>query len=614
MFRTRIVTIVAVALGLASVGVVIELQQRADGRREAQLQLQTTRNALSTYQLVPWKVNAANGGSPSYVLHEMPRQQRAIEEAVAALQRRAPSQDLKDFEVMFARNTRLLVATRTVLLAGSSDIGAAQTRAVGVFRRAEEASAQADADLVEASVAYQHQANAALLEAAIGSALAVLTLVAAFSFFFFRWTRERVTADALAASNERGRKRLHAVIANMPGVVYRMAQTGTDWTVEFLSDHVEVMTGYPTARFADAPVGAFRDMVHPDDRAAVDAAVGKAIAGKEPLVVEYRLLDAAGDIRWVYERAAEPTALSDGTIALDGIIFDVTDRRVAEQERDRMELDLRIAQKLEAVGQLAAGIAHEINTPVQFVGDSVRFLDDSFGDLTTLIAGYRRILVDQQVPTEAIDELEATADLAYLGERIPAVFVRIYDGVERVASLVKAMKSFAHPSQAEGAPADLNEAFRTTLTVARSEYKYVADVKLELAELPPVLCNVGDINQVFLNLVVNAAHAIADDRPPDVGPRGVIVVSSFVVEGGVLFRVSDDGCGIPPEISERIFDPFFTTKEVGRGSGQGLSLSRTIVERHGGLLTCESDPGHGTTFSVFLPSAGAVDQHEELAA
>jgi signal transduction histidine kinase len=170
------------------------------------------------------------------------------------------------------------------------------------------------------------------------------------------------------------------------------------------------------------------------------------------------------------------------------------------------------------------------------------------------------------------------------------------------------MKEFAHP-QTEQAPADLNRALETTLTVARNEYKYVAEVVTELEPLPPVVCNASDLNQVFLNLIVNAAHAIADAAPD--GTKGTITVRSAREGDTVVVRVADTGVGIPEHIRRRIFDPFFTTKEVGRGTGQGLTLSRAIVEKHGGTLTFESEVGHGTSFSVRLPIGGAPARGEE---
>jgi signal transduction histidine kinase len=278
----------------------------------------------------------------------------------------------------------------------------------------------------------------------------------------------------------------------------------------------------------------------------------------------------------------------------------------------RDELATRQAQKLEAVGRLAAGIAHEINTPIQFVGDNTHFLRDAFASLQRLLDAYA-VLCDaaaagQVAPSllAAVHRAEAEADLAYLSEEIPRALEQVLEGVERVASIVRALKEFAHPARKERAPADLNQALQSTLTVARNELKYVAEVQTDFAPLPPVLCQIGDLNQVFLNLLVNAAHAIAD-QVGDSGARGTITVRTRALGTQVEVAISDTGPGIPAAIRDRIFDPFFTTKAVGRGTGQGLALARAIVvEQHGGELTFESVEGAGTTFYVRLPVTGGA--------
>jgi two-component system, NtrC family, sensor kinase len=297
---------------------------------------------------------------------------------------------------------------------------------------------------------------------------------------------------------------------------------------------------------------------------------------------------------------------------VQAVLFDITAAKQAEEERDRLELELRLAQKLEAVGQLAAGIAHEINTPIQFVGDSVRFLKGAVEDLLALVDAYRGALqADEQLDRAELRrraaDAEEDADLEYLTERVPQALERALDGVDRVALIVRAMRQFAHPA-AERAPIDINEAIRTTLTVATNEYKYVADVELDLAELPLVTANGGDLNQVFLNLIVNAAHAI-ESEVADTGRRGTITVRTSVDGDRVVITVADTGCGIPEEIAGRVFDPFFTTKPVGHGTGQGLAIAHTIVvDRHHGTIGFTPAPDGGTSFEITLPvNAGAAE-------
>ncbi len=305
-------------------------------------------------------------------------------------------------------------------------------------------------------------------------------------------------------------------------------------------------------------------------------------------------------------------------VGIARIARDISERRLLEAERERIELELRISQRLEAVGQLAAGIAHEINTPVQFIGDSAHFLQEAVGDLEQLIGQYHAIIEtmdgqDHAQLRERARAAEDAADLEYLRERVPGAFNRMISGIDRVGSIVKAMKTFGRVTDSDQqAPADLNEAIETTLVVAHNEYKYVAEVKTRLADLPPVVCNIGDINQVLLNLIVNAAHAI-EDANGDTGQLGKITITTEAIDDIAVISVTDTGCGIPEDLRARVFDPFFTTKEVGRGTGQGLSLARAIIDRHAGSLKLASEVDHGTTFTVKLPVAGRYDAQGDTA-
>jgi signal transduction histidine kinase len=258
------------------------------------------------------------------------------------------------------------------------------------------------------------------------------------------------------------------------------------------------------------------------------------------------------------------------------------------QARLQTEAELRQAQKLESVGRLAAGVAHEINTPVQFVSDSIHFLRDATTDLLA-----------------AADKLDGptkeAADFAYLREAVPGAIERSLLGLQRVATIVRSMRNFAHPDGASPTSVDLNAAIESTLAIAKSEYKYVADVELGRGDVPFVDCFGGDINQALLNIIVNAAHAIAD-RVAGTGTRGVIAIATVRDGDHVKITISDTGTGIPATIRDRIFDPFFTTKAVGKGTGQGLAIVRSIVvDKHGGSIDVASEVGKGTTFTLRLP-------------
>jgi two-component system, NtrC family, sensor kinase len=279
------------------------------------------------------------------------------------------------------------------------------------------------------------------------------------------------------------------------------------------------------------------------------------------------------------------------------------------RERERMASELRLAHRLEAVGQLAAGIAHEINTPVQYVGDSMYFLKSAVHDLEVLLEAYRKEFnalpaqASLLVARERIREAEAHADIDFLRDEVPKAFELALDGIGRVTHIVHAIKEFAHPDPREQASANLNHAIETTLIVTRSEYKYCATVETHLGEIPEVVCNVGELNQVIVNLIVNAAHALHAAGKD--ASTGRITISTELQNDLVLIRVADNGGGIPEQNLERIFDPFFTTKEVGKGTGQGLSIARSIiVERHGGRLEVKSQPGDGAQMSIYLPIAG----------
>jgi PAS domain S-box-containing protein len=274
-------------------------------------------------------------------------------------------------------------------------------------------------------------------------------------------------------------------------------------------------------------------------------------------------------------------------------------------EAKRLEVELHQAQKLEAVGRLAAGIAHEINTPIQFIGDNARFLEEAFAATSAMLERLSRAVEDVPAPEAiraSLENAREELDLSFVLEQVPKSIARTLDGVQRVATIVRAMKEFAHPDQKEMVATDLNRALHATLEVARNEYKYVADVETDFAPLPLVTCHAGDVNQLFLNLIVNAAHAIADVVKGTTA-RGVIRVRTRCEGEVVEVAIADTGSGIPERIRDKIFEPFFTTKEVGRGTGQGLAIARNVVDKHRGSIRFETSDGKGSTFSVRLPVA-----------
>lgn len=275
-------------------------------------------------------------------------------------------------------------------------------------------------------------------------------------------------------------------------------------------------------------------------------------------------------------------------------------------EIKRLGLELRQADKLRAVGQLAAGVAHEINTPIQFVSDSLSFLQDAMSDFARLLADGREVCEHVRRGEDALPALATLERLSheleadYLLREFPLALERAREGIGRVAQIVGALKDFGRPDQRDRSFSDLNRGLSNTLVIARGELRQV-DLEVELGELPAIPCYAGDMNQVFLNLLVNAAHAI-EERFRGTAERGVIRVRSWLEESYACVEIADNGQGIPADDRHRIFEPFFTTKPVGRGTGQGLAISRSIViDKHGGSISFDSEVGHGTRFVVKLP-------------
>jgi PAS domain S-box-containing protein len=334
---------------------------------------------------------------------------------------------------------------------------------------------------------------------------------------------------------------------------------------------------------------------------------GSILAGKE-WRGEFRNRKKSGELYW---EAATITPIFDpsGTITnFLAVKEDITERRAIESE-------LRQAQKLEGIGQLAAGIAHEINTPTQFVTDNLTFLRESCEAVLPLLNRYRVVINErlrEASPETAaeLDKAEEKCDLEFILAEIPRAIQQSLDGARRVAHIVRAMKEFSHPDSAEKCEADLNQGILSTVTVARNEWKYVAKVETDLDEsLPPVSCYAGEINQVVLNLIVNAAHSIRDKLKD--GDKGKITIRTRAHGPVAEIAVSDTGMGIPEQIQSRIYEPFFTTKEVGKGTGQGLSFAHSVVvKKHQGKIWFETEVGRGTTFFIELPIREPVSEKE----
>ncbi len=303
-----------------------------------------------------------------------------------------------------------------------------------------------------------------------------------------------------------------------------------------------------------------------------------------------------------------PVEVSISAIDLSGFRFfnafvhDITSRR-------KLQTQLSHAQKMESVGHLAAGIAHEINTPTQYVGDNTRFLLDAFNDIGGVLAKFQELLAAAKEGTlteatiAATESAMARADVEYLLDEIPNAINQSLEGVGRIATIVRAMKDFSHPGQKEMADTDIHQAIESAITISRNEWRYVAEIETDFdPRMPLVSCQAGDVNQVFLNLIVNAAHAIGDVVGSNGGELGKITITTRVVDDWAELRFADSGTGIAEENRAKLYDAFFTTKQVGKGTGQGLAIAHSIiVEGHDGTIEFETEVGSGTTFIIRLP-------------
>jgi signal transduction histidine kinase len=336
-------------------------------------------------------------------------------------------------------------------------------------------------------------------------------------------------------------------------------------------------------------------VLHADERNGLAGEIEAFLAGEHGGTLDCRMVTAAQRTVHVRIVLGERT----GTQTARGVLLDISLQK-------QLESELQQAQKLESIGRLAAGVAHEINTPVQFVTDSVQFVRDSMTDLMMVLDKHRRS-TERTAAGEPSSEIardaqtaEADADLVYLSEQVPRALDRALDGLSRVATIVRSMKLFAHPHK-DRCSIDLNDAISSTLTIARGEYKYVAELETDFAELPPVSCFAGELNQVILNLVTNAAHAIGE-AIAGTEERGRITVTTRLDGDDAVIAIADTGTGVAPAIRGRIFEPFFTTKGPGKGTGQGLYQARSvIVDKHHGSLTFDTEVGAGTTFIIRIP-------------
>lgn len=404
-----------------------------------------------------------------------------------------------------------------------------------------------------------------------------------------RYALERSIMDSTSAMGElqirleSERDLLRAVFESLGDGVVVLDDIGT---IMLANPVASAMLDYRPVAGGSVQIGQLLEAEQPDGLGGV---FGKALlavlSDGTPYRDESAVLTLLNGQRLEVALCVAPVQGRTGTSGAVMILRDISSRRM-------LEMELRQAQKLESVGEMAAGIAHEINTPIQYVGDNIRFLRDSFAELLAAAGA-----VHEGSEAQA-------ADLGYLSEEVPKAIEQSLEGVDRVATIVRAMKHISHPDGDEKSIADINQGIASAATVTRNEWKYCAEVELDLdPNLPSIGCYPGALSQVLINLIVNAAHAIDEaNRKLSREGKGRIVITSRSADESIVIKIADDGAGIPESIRHRIFDPFFTTKGVGKGTGQGLALSRSIInQRHGGEISFETEPGAGTTFTIRLP-------------
>ena len=371
------------------------------------------------------------------------------------------------------------------------------------------------------------------------------------------------------------------------------------WPIIQVNAAFESMTGYTAA---EAMGRSCSFLEGPETDAAAAGPLREAFERRQTCRVTLLYYRKDGTSFWS-ELTVSPVPDDTGRVThFVGVQHDVTSMRSLESQ-------LRQAQKLESIGQLAAGIAHEINTPMQYIGDNTRFLSGAFTDLRPYFEAQARLLEAARTGRVEPDIIAAaasatqSADIDYLLSEIPQSLSQTLEGIERVTSIVRAMKEFSHPGVDEMVNVDINHAIESTLTVCRNEWKYVANVATDFdPDLPLVSCLPGELNQVFLNLIVNASHAIGDVVGDGGQGKGTITIRTRRAGEHVEIHIGDSGTGIAENVRHRIFDPFFTTKKVGRGTGQGLAIAWSVIkDKHHGDIRVETEVSQGTTFTICLP-------------
>lgn len=392
---------------------------------------------------------------------------------------------------------------------------------------------------------------------------------------------------------------LESVTNSVNGVIWEANPETMEYT--YISSQVTNILGYEPEEYLSGRFKLGGQKV-PEGQLSIREMLLEKMPGEENFTLEYQGYRRDGKLIWV-RNIITKVFESDKLVRIRGVFLDITEEKSHETERLEMESQLKHAQKMEAIGQLAAGIAHEINTPSQFVGDNLNFIQDAMNDSFAYIGTLEKLLkqAGNDSAMTAMQNAHQEQDIEFLSEEVPQALEQSIDGISRISKIVSAMKEFSHPGLENKQKVDLNHAIESTVVVARNEWKYLADVHLEMADdLPMVNCFPGEINQTILNMIVNSAHAIEAKTAGE--DKGNITITTSADDGQVVIEIADDGIGMEEHVRNRVFEHFFTTKEVGKGTGQGLSIAYSvIVEKHSGSLVVDSHPGDGSRFTITLP-------------